>query len=432
MSERHIAVVGAGIIGLASAYHLVRAGVRVTVIDRDLERDCASMGNAGGIAVTEVYPASSPGVWWRVFRWISDPLGPLAIRPTYAPRLLPWLVQFARASSATAVERISKAIAALNARVYEDLLPMLEDLGLSDHLHRRGALHVYESDSGYRRDAAEWACKQARGIVVEHLTSQEARRLEPALGPLVYRAVFTPQWSHVSDPRELVRGLRNWLASRGVKLQRASVRHVTGSSSAVMLNLDVGGTLEADQVVIAAGAWSGILARRIGDRVLLESERGYNMTLPRPGIVVERQLVFAERKLVATPLTCGLRIGGAAEFGGLQAKVNFRRSQALVELARRYLPGLQTEGGTPWAGDRPATPDSLPVIGASPREPRVFYAFGHGHLGLTQSATTGRLVADMILDRPAAIDLAPYSIDRFSSYGGLHTTHHDTTNSLLH
>jgi D-amino-acid dehydrogenase len=113
-------------------------------------------------------------------------------------------------------------------------------------------------------------------------------------------------------------------------------------------------------------------------------------------------------------LSCGLRIGGAAEFGGLHAEPNFKRSQALVTLATRYLPGLNVHGATNWAGHRPATPDSLPVIGASPRHPNVLYAFGHGHLGLTQAATTGRLIADLIRGAPAPIDISPYAIARFS------------------
>jgi D-amino-acid dehydrogenase len=148
--------------------------------------------------------------------------------------------------------------------------------------------------------------------------------------------------------------------------------------------------------------------------VLLESERGYNSTLPDPGITLHRQLIFAERKFVATPLSCGLRIGGAAEFGGLNAPANFKRSRALVELAHRYLPELRIEGGTNWAGHRPTTPDSLPVIGMSKGHPKVCYAFGHGHLGLTQAATTGRLITDLIVGRRPAIDLSPYDIGRFN------------------
>jgi D-amino-acid dehydrogenase len=227
-----------------------------------------------------------------------------------------------------------------------------------------------------------------------------------------------PQWAHFNDPKSLTHSIRDWLLGQGVKLSVGEVRNVTpgaGSPLAVKVN---DGSLQVDRVVIAAGVWSAKLAHRLGDHVLLESERGYNMTLPRSGISVTRELVFAERKFVATPLSCGLRIGGAAEFGGLNAAPNFKRSQALVELARQYLPDLQTEGGTSWAGHRPTTPDSLPVIGCSKQRANVFYAFGHGHLGLTLAATTGRLLSDLIFGKQSSVDMSPYDIGRFSRVSG--------------
>jgi len=416
MRNIHIAVVGAGIVGLAVAYHLIKEGAQVTLIDRDPEGDSSSLGNAGGIAVTEVVPASAPGSLWRVFGWMLDPLGPLAVRPTHAPKLIPWLCRFAQVGTQSEVDRISKALAAINSRVYEDLLPMLSETGLAGELNRNGSLSLYESDAGYHRDAAEWACKRSHGIDIQELTGEEARHMEPALGPRVQRAVFTPQWSHVNDPKRLVQGLRAWLVGRGVAIHRGEVSDIISNASVAPLSVALrsGGHVTADKVVIAAGAWSGILARRLGNRVLLESERGYNATLPNPGIVLQRQLIFAERKFVATPLSCGLRIGGAAEFGGLQAAPNFKRSQTLVELAHLYLPALRTQGGTNWAGHRPTTPDSLPVIGRAPYRENVFYAFGHGHLGLTQAATTGRLVSELVFARPTSIDMTPFGIERFS------------------
>lgn len=415
MSNRHVTIVGAGIIGLAVAYHLVKAGQRVTVIDRDPEGDKVSFGNAGAIAVTEVIPASSPAVWAKVFGWMVDPLGPLAVRPAHAPALIPWLWQFARAGLPSEVERISSALAVLNSRAYDDLEPMLADVGLSGELNRTGALTVYETEEGYERERSEWARKQALGIVIEPLTGDEAREMEPALGPLVKRAVFAPQWSYLNDPKRLVDELRRWLQRSGASISKGEVTRISAHpGSGALLEISEGPRLSAECVVIAAGAWSGILARQLGDRVLLESERGYNMTLPRPAVSLGRELIFAERKFVATPLSCGLRIGGAAEFGGLHAKANDRRSHALVTLARKYLPNLETEGGTSWSGHRPTTPDSLPVIGPSPRSPNVFYAFGHAHLGLTQAATTGRLVCDQIVRPPAGVNLKPYGIERFS------------------
>ncbi|MCR4538851.1 FAD-binding oxidoreductase [Pseudomonas sp. 18.1.10] len=413
---KHVLVIGAGIVGLSTAHHLLKGGARVTLVDRDPEGDKASFGNAGGIAVTEVVPASVPGLLWKVPRWLLDPMGPLAIRAAHAPRLIPWLMRFSRAGRPTEVRRIAQALAALNTRVYTDLLPLLGEHGLLDELQQLGALTVYEQAAAFDGDAAQWALKRAHGVEVLALSGDEARELEPALSPAITRGVFTPQWSHVRDPKILVDKLRQSLVGRGLCIRVGQACDIGSGlgAGALSVKLSDGQQLRADTVVVAAGAWSGQLARCVGDKVLLESERGYNTTFAAPGVALSREVIFAERHFVATPLSCGLRVGGAAEFGGLNAVANFKRSHALARLAAHYLPGLRTECGTCWAGHRPATPDSLPVIGPSPRNPAVIYAFGHGHLGLTQGATTGRLVSDMALDKPPQIDLAPYAISRFN------------------
>jgi D-amino-acid dehydrogenase len=407
-----VVVIGAGIVGLGCAYHLRQDGLAVTVVDRDPEGDKASFGNAGGIGISEVVPAAVPGVFWRVPGWLLDPLGPLALRPSHAPRLIPWLLRFSRSAAPSEVRRISAAIAALNLRVYDDLVPMLAASGLSGELERKGALSVYETEAGYRRDHAEWALKRSLGIETEEISGAEARRMEPALGPIVQRAIVTPQWGHVSDPKRIVDGLRAWLQANGVAFVRGEASAVAVSGPPAVALAD-GRRLSAEKHEVAAGAWSGGLARGIGDPVLLESERGYNTTLPAPGVTLGQEVIFAERKFTATPLSCGLRIGGAAEFAGLSAPPNYQRSRALLTLARLYLPGLDAAGGTEWMGHRPATPDGLPVIGPSPRHPALFYAFGHGHVGLTQAATTGRLIADLVAGRPPVVDMTPYSIARF-------------------
>jgi D-amino-acid dehydrogenase len=292
-------------------------------------------------------------------------------------------------------------------------MPMLDEIGLAHQLNRSGALFVYESEIGYRRDADEWNCRRANGVEIQKISGSDARQLEPDLGPRVQCAVLTPQWSYLSDPKDLMRGLRVWLLDQGASITTSEVVAIEKGTAAGLSVTVESGRVAADVVVVAAGAWSGLLARRLGDRVSLESERGYNMTLPAPGIVLKHELIFAERKFVATPLASGLRIGGAAEFAGLDAPANFRRSEALLALAQLYLPGLRSEGAAAWMGQRPATPDSLPIIGRSPRRRNILYACGHGHLGLTQAATTGRLIADLVGERTPPIDMAPYSIARF-------------------
>ena len=405
-----IVVIGAGIVGLCAARALTREGHAVTVIDRDPVGDKASFGNAGGIGVTEILPAAAPGLIWQVPKWLLDPLGPLSLRPGHLPRLLPWLWRFLRTGTPAELERIAGALAGLLAPVYDDILPLLADLDLSTDLHRVGALWIYDTEAGFDHDAPAHAMRRRHGIDVETIGPFEAGRLEPALAPTKVRAVITPGWSHVSDPKRIVDRLRDVLRAEGVAIRAGLVTGVDGQTVVTA----AGDRIPFDRLVVAAGAWSGHLARAIGDPVLLDSERGYNVTLPSPGVSLSREVIFAERQFVATPLEIGLRIGGAAEFAGLDAKPNYRRCDALMSLARRYLPGLDTRGEVRWMGHRPATPDSMPVIGLSRRRPDVVYAFGHGHLGLTLGPTTGRIVADILGGRPSRIDLSPFSIARFT------------------
>jgi D-amino-acid dehydrogenase len=326
--------------------------------------------------------------------------------------MLPWLCRFLRAGRSDRVAPIAAQLAALNGRVYDDLVPLLRAVGLEGALKRCGALTVYESEAGFARDAAAWAMRRAHGIACEAMNGEAARAMEPALGPRVVRGVFTPDWAQLADPKELVDRLRVHLGARGVRIVQGDAAAVeAGTRPAIRLR--DGGQLVSDAVVVAAGAWSALLARTLGDRALLESERGYNFTVPNPGISLGREVIFAERQFVASPLAPGLRIGGAAEFAGLDAPANYARAKALVTLAHRYLPGLDSSVGTSWMGQRPTTPDSLPVIGRSPRAGGVFYAFGHGHLGLTQSATTGRLIADLVGGRKPPIAIAGLGIERF-------------------
>jgi D-amino-acid dehydrogenase len=226
--------------------------------------------------------------------------------------------------------------------------------------------------------------------------------------------VFLEDWSHIGNPKQLVSQIRARVKALGARFVEGGVTKLDVTKpEAPFAVLQTGASIAARQIVVATGAWSASLAESVGDRVLLDSERGYNTTLPQPGIALSREVIFAERKFVATPLDIGIRIGGAAEFAGLKAEPNYKRSEALLKLGKRFLPGIQDQGAVQWMGHRPATPDSLPVIGKSPSAPSVIYAFGHGHLGLTQSATTGALVADLLVNRTPRTSLDEYSIERF-------------------
>jgi len=174
-----------------------------------------------------------------------------------------------------------------------------------------------------------------------------------------------------------------------------------------------GRSVVARCVILAAGAWSHRLARTLGERIPLETERGYNTTLPVGAFDLKRQLTFGGHGFVVTPLDCGVRVGGAVELAGLDAPPNYARAATMLAKAKRFMPGLRAEGGTQWMGFRPSLPDSLPAIGPAAADARVVYAFGHGHLGLTQAAATARLVADILADRPPPLDLLPFCPQRF-------------------
>ena len=412
-----VVVVGGGIVGLSCAFHLVERGRAVTLVERSdgAGPPGASFGNAGGIAVAECVPAAVPGLWRKVPGWMLDPLGPLHVRPGQLPRMLPWLAAFLRAGEIGRVRRIARALAGLNGRVYADLVPLLERIGLAGQLHRAGALVLYRDARARSADALEWEIKRDNGVRFDEVGRDEIAELDPAVAPSMSCGILLPDWAHVSDPAAIVRGMQAHLRARGVAvLEGEAVRILRREGRASGVALRDGREIEGDATVLAAGAWS---ARLAPDRVLLESERGYNMTLPEPGVQLRRQLIFGAEKFVATPLSVGLRIGGAAEFAGLGAPPNFQRSEALVRLAARMLPGLDAEGGAPWMGERPATPDSLPVLGESPSTPGLFYAFGHGHLGLTQAAPTGRIIADLVGGGDPGIDLQPFSAARFAAGG---------------
>ena len=409
-----VVIVGAGIIGLACAWSALQDGARVTLIDPDFEGDRTSHGNAGVIAMADSTPISMPGLWRKVPKWLMDPLGPLSLDWKHFPRALLWFMAFQKASTQERFKTISHALAALHRRTYGDLLPMLRDAGAMKILHRRGALLLYETDAAFHADAEENRFKQSLGAKLRILTANEVREMEPALAHVFKHGVFQEECAHVGDPRAIVTLLRERVRALGAHFVSGRARAIAASDIGASAILEDGARVSGGHVVVATGAWSAPLAASVGDAVLLESERGYNTTLPDARISLSREVVFAERKFVATPLDIGLRIGGAAEFAGLQAPPNYRRSDALLTLGKTFLPGLHDAGAVKWMGHRPSTPDSLPVIGRSPKVASVVYAFGHGHLGLTQSATTGALVANLIAGRPSDVPMTPYSITRFA------------------
>ncbi|MFN3578409.1 MAG: NAD(P)/FAD-dependent oxidoreductase [Tabrizicola sp.] len=407
-----VTVIGAGVIGLSAALMAQARGLSVTVIDREGPAAGASAGNAGAFAFTDILPLASPGILRKTPGWLLDPLGPLTIPPAYALRIAPWLYRFWRACSPRAVAASTSAQTALMDLSRTELEPFLASTGTLPMLRKDGNLQVYESEAEFRASLPGWEARTAHGIAFHHMGPEEMAALQPGLSPRFIRGTFTPGWWSIADPRDHVLALADRLRAQGGAILRAEVVGLMPRHGGVSIQTR-GEPLTADKVVLAAGAFSHRIAATLGERIPLETERGYNTTLPPDALDLRCQITFGGHGFVVSRLSSGIRVGGAVELGGLSLPPNYRRSEAMLRKAKAFLPDLKTDGGRQWMGFRPSLPDSLPVIGLSRISPRVVYAFGHGHLGLTQSAGTARLVADLLTGAPPAINLTPFSPQRF-------------------
>lgn len=408
-----IVVIGAGVIGLSVALTLQARGLAVTVLDREGPAAGASAGNAGAFAFTDVLPLASPGILRQAPKWLLDPLGPLTVPPAYALHIAPWLYRFWRACSPAQVARSTLVQIGLMNLSRAELEPFLAATDTLDMLRKDGNLQVYESGAELAASAPGWQVRAENGIEFRHLNAEDMAALQPGLSPRFTHGTFTPGWYSIADPRLYVLALAERFQAQGGAIRRAEVAALRPTDTGAALHLAGGETLEAPQVILAAGASSHRIARSLGEKIPLETERGYNTTLPADAFDLRMQLTFGGHGFVITRLSTGIRVGGAVELGGLDLPPNFKRADAMLQKARAFLPGLKPEGGTQWMGFRPSLPDSLPVISPSRIGPRVIYAFGHGHLGLTQSAGTARLVADLVTGQQPPIDLAPFSAQRF-------------------
>ena len=409
-----VTIIGAGIVGICCACYLQRAGFTVTIYDRLGPGEATSFGNAGGFATGEIVPLATPGLIRELPGWLMDPLGPLALRWSYLPRAVPWLLRFLRAGAGPRVRQIAIALAAITRAGPADYAPLLTESGLSDIVARNDCLYVYDDQAQFAAESFKWALRREHGISFETLAGPALHELEPNLGPGITFGVRMHGWYHVVDPFRVVTGLAAHFRRQGGKIERAEVVAVEQADGrARRLRLGDGRAFDVERLVIAAGAWSSGLVRQLGSRVPLESHRGYHVTIPDAPIMPRHPVLYSPQAFMVVPMEMGIRVAGTVEIAGLNAPPNYARARVLVRKAARVYPALAGLTGEAWMGHRPAMPDSLPVIGRSPVVKNVYFAFGHGHLGLTFAATTGRLIAEIVSGTPPSLDIHPYRIERF-------------------
>lgn len=394
MEECEIAVVGAGVIGLAVAHRLRAAGHEVVVLDPDTPGSGASYGNAGTIADYAVQPVGTPEVLRNLPALLFDRNSPLSIRRAALPALAPWLLRFARQSLPGAARANAVALAGLLADAAPLWAELAAEIGGADLLQDRGCLYWYQTEAALRLAREDMAFRKSLGVRVEMLSADELRQIEPGLPVTEGGAAFFPNARFMTDPGRMVARLAEAAAARGVAFRQAPVTGLRRGGRSVDLAGD-GLSLRARRVVLAAGAHSRALARQAGDPVPLETERGYHLEWDMAQARLSRPVCPTARGFYLCPMDGRLRVAGTVELGGLTAPPSPHRIARLLEGARSVFPDLGAPSRS-WMGFRPSLPDSLPVIGPSVGGGAVIHAFGHGHIGLTLAPVTAELVLKVI------------------------------------
>jgi D-amino-acid dehydrogenase len=413
-NSKKVLVLGAGIVGICNALALQEKGYQVTLIDKNEPSDATSFGNAGVISQWACIPQSMPGLWKNVPKWLLDPNGPLSIRWSYFPRMMPWLIEFLKAGNINRIPAIADAMFNLNRPNLDIYRELLKGTGEENLIKDCSYLYVSRKELGINLNGLEWKLRKERGVPFEQITGDAAREIEPDLSSDIKSAVLIKNQGRTLNPGRLGKVLAAKAFSLGVCFTKAEVKKI--------IPLDGGGydvstdkqKHTADTVVLTAGVWSAKLLEALGVHVPLEAERGYHLLFKDPGISLTHSVLDTDNKFVSSSMEMGLRSAGTAEFAGIDAPPDYRRAYIFKGHAKSLFPKLNMDTIDEWMGRRPSSPDSVPYIGEVTGYPRLFYGFGHGHLGLTGAPMTGRMITALVANEPLNIDMSPYRLDRFN------------------
>lgn len=417
---QHVVVIGAGICGAASALALLRDGHQVTILEPGEPggEQAASYGNGTLLNPSSIIPMSAPRLWRKVPGYLADPLGPLTIRWAYLPRLAPWLWRFLRAGSTPAkVRATARALRPLIVDAPARHRALADEAGVGDLIVQPGGLHPFPDRAAFEAEAFSWAVRAENGVRWLELDEDELRQREPSLARRYKFALLVEENAQCRDPGAYVAALVRQAVASGATLRHDKATGFRIEGRRLRAVTTETGEIPCDKAVIAAGAWSRVLAQAAGDAVPLETERGYHALIRDPGVSPRYPMQPSDGKMACIMTPQGLRLAGQVELAGLEAAPNWERAEVLLRFARTIFPDipadLPRDRVKVWMGHRPSIADGLPCIGPASGCPDVVHAFGHGHIGLTAGAMTGALVADIVSMRTPTVDVTPFSPARF-------------------
>ena len=408
-----VAVLGAGLVGLACAHHLRQRGHAVLLIDPRGAGGETSFGNAGSISVGNVMPQSTPGIVLKGLRMLADPMAPLKLDQPQRPGYWRWLWEFVRHGQAERVLPIIDALHAINHASRQAWLDWAAAVDADDLLAPSGYLQVYQLEKTFNAGAFERAQMQRLGVSFEVLDRHGVRELEPQLGAGFNFATFQSAALAMRDPGGFCQRAASHLATQQVPVLRLSVGAIADAPHGYRLSAGAD-FIDCEKLVVCAGAWSTRLLAGFKLQVPIVPARGYHLMFNAQPAPVQRPTLWAERYMVVTPMATGVRMTSIKELTRLDSDPRYPLIHRLRPELTRLFPSIHGDPISQWAGYRPCTPDSLPIIDRLPGED-IYLAAGHGHLGLTQSAITGRLISEMLDGGTTSLDMRPYRLQRFAS-----------------
>lgn len=413
MQNKRVVVVGAGIVGVSAAIWLRRAGCEVTLIDKGEPGKGASFGNAGILAACSMMPVTTPGLISKGPGYLLDKNFPLYLRWSYLPKLAPWLARYLSHANDADTRRIANGIAGVVTDTVEQHQELAGNTDAERFIQHSNYSYAYADRAAFEADAYTWNIRRSHGFDPELIEGDAVREVEPFLGDSIRLLAQMGDHGFVLDPGGYVASLAQVFVDMGGTLMQEQVEDFELRGGRVAAVRTAGSQIDCDAAVVTSGVWSKPLLQKVGLKVPLEAERGYHIVFKNPSDKPRQPLMMAAGKFVATPMSVGLRCAGIVEFGGVDAPPSEAPLALLRKSVKTYFPQLQAESEEEWLGFRPATTDSLPVVGEVANT-GVYAAFGHHHIGLTGGPKTGRLIAQLIGGEPLSEDISAYDPARFA------------------
>ena len=408
-----VTIIGAGIVGCCCALSALEAGFSVAVLDRDPPGSGASHGNAGVVSPWSCVPQSVPGVLRQLPGWLLDPSGPVRVRPGAWPQLATWGPRFFLNARPDRLAAICDGMADLIRDAIPAYRRWLDAAGRGDLLRDSVYVNAFRHPDRPDLDAPGFRLRRERGAPLEIVEADALHALEPALSEEYTSGIVIRDQARATAPGALTRALADAAQARGAAFERVEIQAIEADADGTLTLCTARGARPVRKLVLAAGIASTTLLRPLGYRMPMIAERGYHVEFPDPGVAINYSLMDVAGKVVASTMEGGLRVAGTSDIAPVGAPPDMRRADALVPLAKRLLPGLQTDGMRRWSGVRPSLPDSLPAIGPMPGLPNLVAAFGHSHYGMSMAPGTARLVAYDLAGRAGNSDAAAYRPDRY-------------------